>query len=149
MCQHQLSDEILLSFSPSPAKRAQLLPLDDKARPSLVLLRHHSRPVHARLGLHPRELQAGLPGERHRVLRAGPDRPVHHLSADQLPAPAAGREPAGPAAQRHLPAAQDSPGLCQAHATLLDDAGPGARACTQTTCLTPSPGTGSASGPSG
>ncbi|KAL0194482.1 hypothetical protein M9458_012778, partial [Cirrhinus mrigala] len=105
-------------------KRAQLLPVDNKARPALVLLRHHSRPVHARVGLHPRELQKGLPGEQHRVLRAGPDGPVHHLGADQLPAAAAGREPAGRAAQRHLPAAQETPGVRQAHAAVLDDAGP-------------------------
>ncbi|KAJ8278933.1 hypothetical protein COCON_G00059990 [Conger conger] len=96
----------------------------DPASPPSYLFRHDPRALHAGLGLHPRELQTGLPPQHQRLLRAGPDRPADHLQTDQLPAPAPRREPGLAPPARTLPPPEAAPGLRQARDAPLDDAGP-------------------------
>lgn len=99
----------------------KLLPVDDQTGPSFIFLRYNPCSLHTRLGLHSWKLQAGLPGEQHRLLWAGPDGPLHNLSPDQLSAAASGWEPAGCPAQRHLSETQETPWVCQTHDAFMDD----------------------------
>lgn len=104
---------------------AELLPVDHQAGPPSLLLRDHPCPLHAGLGLHPGELQAGLPAEPRGLLRAGPDGPPHPLGPEQLPAAAAGREPTGRSAPGHLPETAETPGVREAEDGVLGDPGAG------------------------
>lgn len=95
--------------------------MDYSARPPGLPVWHHPRPLHPCLGLHPGQLQGSLPGQRPRLLRAGPDRPLHNLGTGQLPAAAARGEPAGRAAPRALLASEAPPGLREADDAIMDD----------------------------
>lgn len=112
------------SVSFPSAKWAELLPVDYKARPTILLFWHHSCPIYPGLGLYPWEFQESLPAKPYCLFWAGLDRSLHHLCPNQLPAPAPGWEPSGCSPQRPLPPSQAPFGICEAHDAFLDDSRP-------------------------
>lgn len=114
----------LYSFFLYQAERHELLPLDRETAsslPSVLFVWDNPRPLHSSLGLHPWELETGLPDQHQCILWTGPHRSSNHLKTHQLPASAQRRKPPDVTATRPLPPPQAPPGLRQTHDALLDD----------------------------